>query len=59
MTLGSYYAYYEDLCESLARPCVLARPVPMHDVERVDDPAVRAAAIRMIESHIMHWTPLR
>lgn len=59
MTLASYYAYYEDLCESLARPCVLARPVPMHDVERVDDPAVRAAAIRMIESHIMHWTPLR
>ena len=59
MTLSSYYAYYEELCESFARPCVLARPVPMHDVERVDDPAVRAAAIHMIESHIMHWTPLR
>lgn len=59
MTLSSYYAYYEELCESFARPCVLARPVPMHDVERVDDPSVRAAAIDMVEMHIMHWTSLR
>lgn len=59
MTLSSYHAYYEELCESLARPSVLARPMPMHDAERIDDPSVRAAAIHMVETHIMHWTSLR